>query len=659
MRSLFLAVLAALALASPAAAAPAWLPPSTVSPESAGQTAAFSVGSDDAGHVAAAWTKMVSGTQSRIDYSLRSPSGGFAAAKTLSTPGADALDPSVDVDGGGTATIAWSEPDGIRVARVRADGTVLSPVEAFGAAGAVRPRVAVAPNGAAVLAWTAGGTEVAAATRAAGAATFVGAGSISAPGGSIGGDSPRVAIDASGDALVAWIDATAGSNSVRANRRPAGGTFAGTAETLLPAGTDSLFNIALAMSPDGRATAMWSNTTDKIVQFSGRNIAPNFAGGSWSTAAQASPAGVEANLPSVAVDAQNTAIAVWQAKEGTNNFVQAGRRVSDGSFANFQPLSGAGGTFSAHIDVAPDGSAVAIWSGASGALPAIQAARREPGGGFGAVTNIALGDPGANPPVFVFSPSLAVDDQGNAAAFWSRQRNDGGAGTVNDWRVDAAGFDAAPPTLSAVSIPPGGSAGAGIGMAAAATDRWTPVSYAWNFGDGATGTGPAVTHAFGTGGAFNVTLNALDAVGNTSSVTSPVLITGKAGPRKKRIRSKVKISWGVTSTRTYLIKLKIPKVPKRGKAQLTCKPNKKCPFKKVSSKKRRKGTITLFKNVKTSQIRGMKKRTFIPGARVELRITAPGYIGKVVRYKLVRDKVPVGKEFCLPVGAKKARKSCA
>ena len=74
--------------------------------------------------------------------------------------------------------------------------------------------------------------------------------------------------------------------------------------------------------------------------------------------------------------------------------------------------------------------------------------------------------------------------------------------------------------------------------------------------------------------------------------------------------------------------------------------------------KRRKGTITLFKEVKTTKVARIKKRTFRPGQRVELRITAPGYIGRVLRYKLKRAKVPTAKTFCIPVGAKKARKRC-
>jgi hypothetical protein len=301
------------------------------------------------------------------------------------------------------------------------------------------------------------------------------------------------------------------------------------------------------------------------------------------------------------------------------------------------------------------GHAMIVWGG--NMADGIFTVRRTPDGQYGGV--VAAADRTGQPPgeqFNFFNPVVALDDQGNAAAVWLFDHFRGGA---PHWRVQSAAFDAAAPGLTS-SVPPGGTVGSPIGMAATATDRLTPVSINWSFGDGASAAGGAVSHAFGAAGAFTVTVTATDGVGNATSATHPVLVAAGTPPRKKRITSKVRISWGVTRTRTFLIKLKIPKVPKGGKAQVTCKPKKKCPFKKVSSKKRRKGMITLFKNVKLSKVQTIKRRTFRPpGQRVELRITAPGYIGKVVRYKLRRDKVPVGKNFCLPVGAKKPRKNCA
>jgi hypothetical protein len=110
-----------------------------------------------------------------------------------------------------------------------------------------------------------------------------------------------------------------------------------------------------------------------------------------------------------------------------------------------------------------------------------------------------------------------------------------------------------------------------------------------------------------------------------------------------------------------LLRLKVSKVPKGGKVELRCSKPKngpKCPFKRKSSKKRRSGAITLFKEVKAPNVVGKKQRTFRAGQRLELRITAPGFIGKVVRYELKKSKIPTGKELCLPLGAKKPRNSC-
>jgi hypothetical protein len=56
---------------------------------------------------------------------------------------------------------------------------------------------------------------------------------------------------------------------------------------------------------------------------------------------------------------------------------------------------------------------------------------------------------------------------------------------------------------------------------------------------------------------------------------------------------------------------------------------------------------------------GKKKRSFRARQRLEVRITAKGHIGKVVRYKLKTGKIPTGKELCLPVGATRPVKRCA
>ena len=103
-------------------------------------------------------------------------------------------------------------------------------------------------------------------------------------------------------------------------------------------------------------------------------------------------------------------------------------------------------------------------------------------------------------------------------------------GGQSQTRSSAAGFDGEPPAKPTLSVSPGGSAvvGQAITFEAKASDAWSPpVDFAWDFGDGGTGSGQTVTHTFGSPGTFTVRVTASDKAGNTASANTTVTV----GPR--------------------------------------------------------------------------------------------------------------------------------
>ncbi len=48
----------------------------------------------------------------------------------------------------------------------------------------------------------------------------------------------------------------------------------------------------------------------------------------------------------------------------------------------------------------------------------------------------------------------------------------------------------------------------------------------------------------------------------------------------------------------------------------------------------------------------------MPGQTVELRVTAPNYLGKVVRYRIGVRAIPGGTTLCLRPGESRPRRRC-
>ena len=151
---------------------------------------------------------------------------------------------------------------------------------------------------------------------------------------------------------------------------------------------------------------------------------------------------------------------------------------------------------------------------------------------------------------------------------------------------------------------------------------WSPVSLGWNFGDGTAAAGGAVTHAFGSAGAFGVTVTATDGVGNASSASRSILITpGPPPPGPPRIRSKVRVTWGVSGKKLFLLRLKVTtsRGAARSSSAATSARARSARSRARARRSAASGDITLFKEVKVSKVRGKKQRKFRAGQRLDLR----------------------------------------
>jgi hypothetical protein len=655
---LLTAVAASLALAAPAQAVPQWLAPVDV--DIGRETAVFgdlAVAPD--GTTMSAWVAKV-GDRFIARARVRHPGQGFGPTLDL-TPasGFDAGRTRVGVDQQGNFTVTWDEDTVpatttvVKAARLAAGADAFEPKETVstGPGSAFSPEIAVGGNGTAVIAYHQGGNLLAAIRLGAGGQFENG--TPLTPLGSF--TDPELGVDDAGRAIAVWSRDPVGDGRevVQASERPAGLGFGPPIDLSSNVATDKNNQPALAMPPDGRPLVLWTHEQGgtRIIQALER-----MASGTWPAVPETAskPGNNSSFAPTVAISVDGTAVGAWLADVGTT-VVQAGVRRRDEVFGQFVNI-----TSTAAFDVTVVGNragdAMLAFTGPMSG--GIFAARRPAGGTFGSVDTVALGTQGsAMPSIALNLQAVGIDDQSNATALWQQETNPGGNFVYS---LHAASFDAAPPRLDAVSVPGAGNPGAAIGMAATASDRLSSPAITWSFGDGASASGPAVSHAYGAPGAYTVTVTATDAAGNAASESHAVLISApviEPPPETPRIDSPVLVTWGVQKKRIFLLRLKVTKVPKGAKAQLRCK-GTKCPFKRMSSSKRRKGAITLYKEIKARKVVGKRKRSFRAGQRLQLRVTAPGFIGKVVKYRLKKGKIPSGRQLCLPLGATKPQRSC-
>lgn len=519
------AIASAIVLGGAASASAAgWLPPvQALNATGAGESSPH-VAVDGAGNVYATWIE-----GSTLEAAKRPVGGGWETpqAVPLGSGNTKPVFPDIGVDSSGNAVLVWKAATPTGTPAIF-QATRAAAATGFGTSSRVSnnsdsfvgpPRVEVNGSGRAVLAYADTFNSSQEVTVAIGSATAgFNTASLKVYSETSAPLDPEDAIDASGDAVVVWEVTASGVPTIQAAYAPSGAGFpAGATPEKAGSGPASTpeFDVHVGIGASGQAVATWAEGSPN----NGRILASTRtagAAGSWSQLKNAldGPFSGAGNEPDVAFDASGAAVAAW----GGDGFLRSSVLPPGGSQFGSPPQTLAGNTEDpSDIDLDANGAGfqVLVWSAQSGAGSA-RATVRPSGGPFGPIATLSAAGHSAQ------GTRVAVDPTGNAAAVWVDQ----------DTGLMTAEYDGTPPSLTA-TVPPSGDAGAAVSMSASATDDWSAPSVAWDFGDGGTATGPDVSHTYNSGGAFHVTATATDAAGNTATKMATITIAAAPLPPPK------------------------------------------------------------------------------------------------------------------------------
>jgi hypothetical protein len=226
--------------------------------------------------------------------------------------------------------------------------------------------------------------------------------------------------------------------------------------------------------------------------------------------------------PQAAISPSGIVLAWGDATDSTRGQPKVRFYAPDGSGASAPQTVGSTpsfGSVSPSLGVAADGRALLAWSQLDrfGGDVVVTAAERPPGGAFGEPAPVSRAGE-------AFNPAVRMADGGDGMVVWFQSR-------TAPYAIHVRGYDASAPQLSGVAIPSTASAGVPAAFAAVSFDVWGPVTLAWDFGDGGTGTGAAPQNTYAAAGRYAVSVTATDAAGNNSAAkTATVQVSAPPAP---------------------------------------------------------------------------------------------------------------------------------
>ena len=505
-----LAVVASLIVLPSTAGAANWISPTTL-PGPAEATAGVDVAAAPDGTVIAVWTRSDAG-HPVVVASVRRPGGAFSKPEDLSAP--DASLPRVAVDGTGRATVVWQQKSAktqlpkIQETTRPANGSFSVPKDLSSETDESEfPVIAVNAAGTAIVAWqrqTPGGHRVIEAAARPAGDEFGPREQVSELGSTEEEFGPRASVGEGGTGAIAWSVA---SGRVETARWTLAGGFAAPARV---AATDGFVGSPdVAIDGQGNAVFAYSAVASHAVRTQTRT-----PGGTFSTTSLVAPLSAASSNPDLLGDRAGNIVLTWDDRPTlTTGQVRGAVRPDGQGFGGASTLSGAlAPLVQRTAAISPSGGAVVAWIAPGERVQA----RVLPRGAraFGAVQD------DFPKRTDVTNVAAFADGEGNAGVLWRRT----GAGDTGT--IELRAFDGAAPKPIAASAPREAVAGRGATLSASFRDTWSAFDVGWGFGDGATGSGGRVIHAYAASGIFTAIATAKDAAGNASSQRTTVGVRG-------------------------------------------------------------------------------------------------------------------------------------
>jgi hypothetical protein len=356
--------------------------------------------------------------------SFKTADGTWGTAQAIPTGGGAAYEPQVALDASGNAMAVWYEYDGTTYNIFSARYT---PATGWGAAQLIEtgggfaflPEIAIGPGGNAIAVWYqqngsnydihANSYTVAAGW---GTAQLIESGSSYAY-------VPRMAMDASGNAIVVWYQHDGAVFNIHANRYSVA-TGWGVAEQIEIA-SENAYGPQLAMDAAGNGIAVWFQSDGP-----GYSIHANryTLGAGWGAAQLIETGGGDAHSARISMDTNGNAIATWSQSDGANYRIYANRYSATTGWGTEQAID-IGGRDAWESEVAFDGAgnAIAVWRNYDGTVHDLYTSRYVPGTGWTTAQLLEVGTGNA------YAPHIKFDASGNAIAIW--RQDDGTAASIN------------------------------------------------------------------------------------------------------------------------------------------------------------------------------------------------------------------------------------